>query len=241
MNQSTDQAVILIPAYDPDCRFPRFLEDLKEQGASEIIVVNDGSREETIRYFTEAEDRFGCRVVTHGRNRGYGAATKSGLEWFRRNYPSSVGIVTCDCDGQHDAADVMTCANLVSENPDTLIWGIRDHSHQGIPWKSALGNRMTAAVFRRLIGLDLADTQCGLRGIPSTRIDDLINAPGEGFEFTTSLLLEAKSNSVPIVTFPVQTIYYDGNHSTHFRPLRDSVRVYSTIAKHLLKRGKEAK
>ncbi len=241
MKKSINQTVILIPAYDPDRRFPRFLEQLTERGFSEIIVVNDGSREDTARYFSQAE-AMGCHVVTHACNRGYGAATKTGLEWFRRNFLSGekrpIGVITCDCDGQHDVTDILTCEEMLRDNPDVLVWGLRDFSRRDIPWKSAIGNRATTAVFRRLIGLDLPDTQSGLRGIPTSRIDDLITAPGDGFEFTTSLLLEARRNRVPLVTFPVQTIYLDENRSTHFRPVRDSVRVYATIGKYLLKRGR---
>lgn len=74
--------VIIIPAYNPDEKFTAFLRNLKEAEYEHIIVVDDGSRANTKRYFIEAEKIYHCHVVTHSINLGQGRAYKSGFNYY---------------------------------------------------------------------------------------------------------------------------------------------------------------
>ncbi len=64
--------VIMIPAYNPDDKFIAFLRRLKEAEYKHIIVVDDGSRDDTKHYFREAKEIYHCHVVTHSVNLGQG-------------------------------------------------------------------------------------------------------------------------------------------------------------------------
>lgn len=89
--------VIIIPAYNPDEKFIRFLQDLKGVGYEKIIVVDDGSKEDTKHYFQEAVNVYGCALVVHGINLGQGRGYKSAFN----HYLNHAGGVLCECDRGH--------------------------------------------------------------------------------------------------------------------------------------------
>ena len=82
--------------------------------------------------------------------------------------------------------------------------------------------------------MDLKDTQTGLKGIPKSFIPKLLETPGERFEYASSCLLEIKKQGLEILQFPIKTIYINGNETSHFNPLLDSIRIYSLILKYLI-------
>lgn len=62
----------------------------------------------------------------------------------------------------------------------------------------------------------------------------LIEAPGERYEYATSVLLEVNKRSIPIYQFDIETIYINNNESSHFNPILDSIRIYSLLLKYML-------
>lgn len=227
--------VIIIPAYNPDEKFIKHLTNLKDAGYERIIVINDGSRSDTAHFFAEAQERFNCDVVTHYVNLGQGRAYKTGFNYYMGNYAKdSIGLIQCDCDGQHDIEDINRCANLLRQNPDKFILGVRDFHIGGVPLRSRLGNDITAIVFKVFCGLDINDTQTGLKGIPTSFIPRLMEVKGERFEYASSVLLETRDAGVEILQFPIKTIYIDENASSHFNPLLDSIRIYALLGKYIL-------
>jgi putative flippase GtrA len=110
-----------------------------------------------------------------------------------------------------------------------LIVGAR--GFQGaIPLRSRAGNTLTKYVFRFLTGRRLTDTQSGLRGIPRRAVPRLMRLEGERYEYEMNVLADAAS-SCGIVEVPIETIYIEGNRSSHFHPLWDSMRIYATLAR----------
>lgn len=229
--------VIMIPAYDPDEKLLLFLRDLKNAGAEKIILINDGSRSETKPFFQTAYEEYGCDIVEHAINLGKGRACKSGFNRYlsaQEIYADTLGIVQCDCDGQHHAEDVVRCAELLQKNPDKFILGIRSFSGKQVPFRSRFGNKCTAFLFKLFCGLDIEDTQTGLKGFPAFLIPAFMEAPGERFEYDSSVLLETRRHDISILQFPIQTIYIKGNESSHFHPILDSIRIYFLILRYLL-------
>ena len=95
-----------------------------------------------------------------------------------------------------------------------------------------MGNRLTSLVFRLLFGMNISDTQTGLRAIPTRYIEPLMAAKGTRYEFETNMLLLMGSLNIPSREIPIQTIYLEQNRSSHFRTVRDSLRVYGLIIKY---------
>ena len=227
--------VVVIPAYNPDEKLISHLENLKSNGYSRIILIDDGSKAETKHFFAEAAEKFGCDVVTHNVNLGQGRAYKTGFNLYLGKYADdTIGVIQCDCDGQHHIDDINRCADLLRSNPEQFILGVRNFTDKNIPFRSRFGNNCTNVVFKVFCGLDISDTQTGLKGIPVSFIPRLMETPGERFEYASSVLLETKKAGVKILQFPIQTIYINGNETSHFNPLLDSVRIYSLIFKYLM-------
>lgn len=234
----SDKVVIMIPAYNPDEKFLFFLEKIKEAGYHKIIVIDDGSVEEKKHFFNEAVENYNCALVSHSINLGQGRAYKSGFNYYLSNtgggYKETIGIIQCDCDGQHCIDDVNKCAELLINNPNKFILGVRNFSDKSIPLRSRFGNKCTTFMFKAFCGLDIEDTQTGLKGIPRDFLSDLMEVQGERFEYASSVLLETKRKGIEILQFPIETIYINNNETSHFNPLRDSIRIYSLILKYLL-------
>jgi putative flippase GtrA len=109
-----------------------------------------------------------------------------------------------------------------------LIMGVRGFEGQ-IPFRSKFGNEITRKVMRIVLGRDLSDTQSGLRGIPRGLMEQLLTVPSSGYEFELEMLVAAKHLGVQVVEQPVRTIYEPHNPSSHFHPLRDSMKIYFVL------------
>jgi len=115
------------------------------------------------------------------------------------------------------------------DTDNSMILGVRDFDAENVPPKSRFGNRCTSFVFRTFCGLKVSDTQTGLRVFPNAIIPLMCEIDGERFEYETNMLLVCKNKKIPLVEQKIRTIYIDDNSSTHFRPIRDSLRVYGVI------------
>lgn len=227
---SPAQVVLLIPALDPDRRLLELLESLKDCWTGPMLLVDDGSDAAHREIFRQAEG-LGCHVVRHARNLGKGRALKTGFNYCLTHFPGAIGSVTADADGQHTPEDIRACADALRSDPQALVLGCRDFAAAGVPTHNQLGNRITRSFMRFLCGVAVTDTQTGLRGISSQFMSQLLDVPGERFEFETNMLLETRAREVPIREVTIQTLYLEGNKSSHFNPLVDSWRIYKLLLK----------
>lgn len=166
---------IVIPVYEPGENFGNLICVLAEQTSQSIVVVDDGSGEEYKRYFDEARQIKNVIVLTHADNLGKGRSLKDAFNYILCKFPNAIGVITADSDGQHTIKDIMSCKNALAENQDCLILGCRTFDGEDIPWKSRLGNNLTTKLFQYLCGIDISDTQTGLRGIPRSLMYQCIN------------------------------------------------------------------
>lgn len=224
-------ALVIIPAYKPDEKLLQLTEQLQDLFAPRMIIVDDGSGEAYLPIFRELRRRFGSQIdfLRHRVNKGKGAALKTAMRHARLTYPQCVGVVTADADLQHSPEDIYRTVLALQENPEALILGSRDFSHSHVPARSRWGNRITSLVFRLRTGVSCPDTQTGLRGLPMSLIADSLTLRGKRYEYEMNLLLMAALKNVPLVQVPIQTIYIDGNRSSHFNKLRDPILIYWNI------------
>lgn len=223
---------IIIPAYEPDDKLISLIDKLEEANLNQpVIVVNDGSSEDTRVYFKEIEDRANISVLHHAVNMGKGRALKTAFNEALNKYPDLLGCITIDSDGQHRVEDMISCMEALKKSPDSLVLGVRDFNRDDVPARSAFGNKMTSRVMKTFAGMSISDTQTGLRAIPGEYIKHLLTEKGERYEFETNMLLETKEQGVPIVEVPIETIYLEENKSSHFNPLKDSLKIYTMFFK----------
>ncbi len=228
-----DKVSVIIPSLDPDEKLMKVVSGLTELGFNDIIVVNDGSRKEKLCNFPDTAKQKNCVILTHEVNKGKGAALKTAFEWFMKNRPERLGVITVDGDNQHKPLDVLACAEKMLES-ETLVLGVRDFSLPHVPRRSRMGNRITSGVFRVLIGMKVSDTQTGLRAFPRSILPQMCEVKGDRFEYETNMLLALSSYGIKHSEVKIETVYIEENQTSHFRPVRDSLRVYSLILKFVL-------
>jgi len=225
---------ILIPAYNPDEKLLEIIQQLLSLNSfKRIVVVNDGSQPEYERIFAKLADLSGVDLLTHAQNQGKGAALKTGLRHLFTHFQSNVGVVTVDADGQHAIEDILHVAAQTNQHPQALTLGERQFDHQ-VPWKSRYGNQITLGVLRLFFGINLQDSQTGLRGIPWPLIPMCLDIPYDRYEFELELLLVCKRGGIPFHQVNIQTIYFDQNRATHFNPIKDSSRIYFVLFRYTI-------
>ena len=101
------QITVIIPAYKPDDKMLKTLEELVGAGFDDILVVNDGSDEEFTEIFTAVEKIPQCTLLVHPVNKGKGAALKTAFRYVLDNREDKTCVVTADADGQHLTKDIV--------------------------------------------------------------------------------------------------------------------------------------
>jgi len=228
MREDLSRIAVVIPALNPDERLVVLVESLAKYPFAAIVVVNDGSETEYDAVFERLRPLPRARLLRHAVNQGPGRAYKTAFQYVLADLPESIGVVTADADGQHAVADIIRVGELLARSHGRPVLGIRTFA-AGVPWRSRVGNVITRYVFKFLSGRKVRDTQCGLRGFPKEYLAELLQARGERFEYVSSVLAHLCAREKQPIEAQVATIYLDRNRSSHFRPLQDSVRIYSLL------------
>ena len=228
-----DKVYIIIPALNPDEKMIDLIKDLKGQGYNKILLVDDGSRAENKKYFEEAKTQYECEVISHYKNMGKGRALKYAFNHLLTTKEDFACAVTVDCDGQHSPKDVTKLVDCYETSGDgNLILGVRKFDKK-VPLKSSFGNKMTRSTMAMFCGVKVSDANTGLRLFPKPIMAKFLDTAGDRFQYEINMLLETKDKEIGIVEVPIETIYYENNKSTHFRPIVDSIRIYSLFLKYI--------
>ncbi len=223
---------VLIPAYNPDKKLLELLAALRPEPSQPVVVVNDGSRATAGHIFDAVKDMAGVVLLEHDQNQGKGAALKTGLTYIQEHYPDLSGVVTADCDGQHAVDDILRIGDTLERAPESPVIGMRTFGKDS-PALVRFWNRLTRAIVKLFYGLDVADVQCGLRGIPMALIPRLLAIPYNRYEFETEMLLTWKKEGHAIQQLPISTIRFSGNESGRFNPLADSMRICFVLTRYI--------
>ncbi len=215
---------VVIPSLEPNEDLVGYVQSIIDNDIGEVVVVDDGSSEGCRPIFAEIAKNLRCVVLTHPQNRGKGAALKTAVAHIKSNMPRIMGIVTADADGQHTLEDVERMAQRLKTSPDVLLLGVRVFD-ENTPKRSRRGNLISSKLLRILHGIDLDDTQTGLRGIGRDNFDWLLTLRGERYEYELSMLIESKKQGIAIDTITISTVYFDNNAGSHFSTVKDAFRI----------------
>lgn len=174
---------ILIPAYEPGYQLIELVKELIKTSIA-VVVVDDGSGKCYEDIFNEIIEE-GVHVIKYDNNEGKGRALKTGLLYLLEN--GFEGVITADSDGQHSVMDIIKISNELDSFPNKLIIGVRNTTK--MPFKSRFGNDLTRLLFKVMYGVDVTDTQTGLRGMSLSA--DLLSVSGERYEYEMNVLIQA--------------------------------------------------
>ncbi|GIF17110.1 glycosyltransferase family 2 protein [Actinoplanes teichomyceticus] len=220
------QAVVLLPVFRPGPSLRDLVAALCADGCDRIVVVADGGGP-AAEPVLAGLGPFGCTVLRHPVNLGKGAALKTGFRHAMTAHPG-LDVVAADSDGQHRAADIRRVAERTGRG--RIVLGVR--AFDRMPPRSRFGNTVTRTLFRTVTGRDVSDTQTGLRGYPAALLESLCAVPGDRFEYEMNVLLEAARSGAEIEEVEIPATYLDGNASSHFGAVADSVRVYRPLVRY---------
>lgn len=211
--------MVLIPTYNNAGTLAQVISDVKEY-SSDVIVVNDGSTDNTAEILTAIED---IRIISYAENRGKGYALKLGLskayEWGYRY------AITIDSDGQHYADDIAVFVERIEQSPDTLLIGARNLTADNMPSKNTFANKFSNFWFKIETGQSLSDTQSGYRLYPLEKLQN-IRLITRRYEFEVEIIVRAAWRGVKVENVPIKVYYApDDKRVSHFRPLRDFTRI----------------
>ncbi|KAB2922338.1 MAG: glycosyltransferase family 2 protein [Bacteroidetes bacterium] len=203
---------VIIPAFDPGPRFRELLDRLSAVvPPSQVLVVDDGSREE-LR--TTAESA-GTGYLRHERNRGKGAALRSGFAYWTER--GADAVVTMDADLQHAPEDIPRFAAETQRTGCDIVIGDRLHDVTGMPPHRRLSNTLTTFLVGLRTGVRVPDSQSGFRLIRS-EVLAAVRTESDGFEMETEFLIAALSKRFTVGSVPIATVYAgERSHMTHFR------------------------
>ncbi|QWW19345.1 bifunctional glycosyltransferase family 2/GtrA family protein [Schaalia sp. 19OD2882] len=220
--------LVLIPAYKPDMTLADLLANLRSAAPRvRCLVVDDGSGAASQHVF-DAVRSGGTEVLTLPVNRGKGAALRAGLAHASAIDPGQV-VVTADADGQHTVADILRVGRHAQATGHITL-GVRSFGAD-TPLRSRVGNLATAKLFGLATGWALADTQTGLRAFPASQIPWLLEVPGQRYDYELRVLLAAAEQGLTCEQVPIATVYEAGNPTSHFHPVRDSLRIWAPLVK----------
>ncbi len=234
---SYSRIAVIVPAYNPGPSLPTLVKQLLIRDFACVVVVNDGSTAESQWIFAELAALPRVQVLNHAVNAGKGRALKTAFNYCLLHQPDLLGVVTADADGQHGAHDIVAIAATLLQ-PDIqaesrLVLGVREFDGT-VPLRSRFGNTLSRWVFRLLYGLNVRDTQTGLRGLPMGLLPQMLRLEGERYEYESSMLIAISKNQGKLHELVIDTIYLDNNQSSHFNVFRDSMKIYFVLLRFLL-------
>ncbi|MDD5309524.1 MAG: glycosyltransferase family 2 protein [Deltaproteobacteria bacterium] len=146
----------VIPAYNEAKAITPVIEGALA-AADEVVVVDDGSADETATVARAA----GATVARHGKNLGQGAAIETGIELACR--AGATHVVTFDADGQHSPGDAARMVERLDREGLDAILGTRGGKRHGMPLERFLVLKAALLFTRLTTGLKVTDTHNGLR------------------------------------------------------------------------------
>lgn len=202
---------IIIPAYNEEKSIESLIKNVKTLDIDkEIIVVNDGSTDDTEKIIKNISD---IKTILHPYNKGNGAAVKTGIL-----ASSNENIIIIDADGQHNPEDVV---KLIEEldNYD-LVVGARtiDSDTEGI---RDLGNYIFKKLGSYLTGIKIPDMTSGFRAFKKQHILRFFNLYPNGFSFPTTSTMCFLTTGLNVKFISIKSKKRAKGSISKIKPLRD--------------------
>jgi glycosyltransferase involved in cell wall biosynthesis len=213
------RVAVLVPTYNNARTLGPLLQDI-QQYTDQIIVVNDGSTDDTSTILSQSGIEH---VIDYETNVGKGWALRCG---FKKAIELGFEyVITIDSDGQHFPEDLPKFLDTLERNPGCLIIGKRNMEQAGIPEKSSFGNKFSNFWYWVETGIKMEDTQSGFRLYPVAQLKSL-HFFTKKFEFEIEVIVRAAWKGISIQSVPVKIHYEEeGKRISHFRPFQDFSRI----------------
>ncbi|HET6545624.1 MAG TPA: glycosyltransferase family 2 protein [Rhodanobacteraceae bacterium] len=213
---------VVIPALDEE-RAIREVVTAALALCPNVIVVDDGSTDRTADRVADLP----ITLIRHASPRGKGEGLREG---FRRALELGLeGVVTMDGDGQHAASDIPRLLAAATQYPGRIVIGARLRHRERQPKIRRLANEFGDWGISIACGQQLLDTQSGQRYYPQVALQLADAISPNGFVFEADILIEASRRGVRVVAVPIESRYAGEFRRSHFRPVRDLLRITTHV------------
>ncbi len=192
---------IVVPVYNEAPIIREVIDEILSSGNYRIVIVDDGSADETFSLVQSVEGVF---PVRHKINRGKGAAVKTGVIAALRLGADIV--VTMDGDGQHDPADIDTLVSPIIHGKCEVTLGSRRRKKGEMPMLKIFANKVGNAVTWLLYGMHVSDSQSGFRAY-SRNAACIIDTKADKYEYDSKVIREINNNGLSFREVPIQVRY----------------------------------
>ena len=213
-----------IPAYNEESHIENLIKSAQNHVDS-VVVCDDGSTDGT----ADVAKKAGAIVISHNKNKGYGAAIISLFEYARSKNAET--MITLDGDGQHDPNQIPLLLNAISQhNVDVVIGSRFLNQNTEAPGYRQRGIKIITSAANYGADLKVSDSQSGFRAYSKNAID-AIHPTEEGMAVSTEILLKISNKGLSLAEVPI-TISYEGDTSKH-NPLSHGVSVLANTIKYV--------
>ncbi|MEP7104007.1 MAG: glycosyltransferase family 2 protein [Candidatus Dojkabacteria bacterium] len=219
--KSNDKIYVIIPAFNEEPVISQVIKSVQQEGFENIIVVNDGSFDNTSTVAKET----GCIVLDHLVNRGKGAATQTGMDAAK--LLDADYAVTLDADGQHNPADIHEILKpLLSKEVDVSL-GSRFLSKQPIPFSRVFANKVGNLITFLFYGIHVSDSQSGFRGY-NTKALKTIYTTFDRYEFESEIIHQINIHQLKYKEVPI-TVSYSNYSQNKWKNINKGTQVSQTF------------
>lgn len=196
------KVLIGMPAYNEGKVVGKVVKELKKEGYTEILVVDDASKDGT----EEEARKSGATVLRHVLNRGTGAATMTAISYaYENDYDF---IVLIDSDGQHSPKDVKKL--LKYKDKYDVVIGCREK--KDMPFVRRIANKVGNLITWLFFGLYVSDSQSGFK-LLNRKAMEKINITYDRYEFSSEIIGDIKRHKLKYKEVPIKTIYTEHSQS----------------------------
>ncbi len=212
---SQPKVVVVMPAYNAAKTLRLTYADLPHHMVDLVILVDDGSSDETARIAHE----LGLELFLHNRNYGYGANQKT---CYREALKAGADIVVMvHPDYQYDPTLLPEIIRPIREGNAEVVLGSRlmgtNPMKQGMPWWKYISNRFLTALENRVFGLDLSEYHTGYRAFSRHALESVnLAMNSDKFIFDQEIVAQFVDLKLRITEVPVPTRYFAQASSASF-------------------------
>lgn len=228
-----NEKIVVLPAYNEGRFISRIIFELKSNTDSDILVIDDGSTDDT---YSKIQKSGVTHSIRHKKNSGYGKALIEGFKFaIGCNYEK---IVTIDCDAQHEPEMVESFFKEL-DNTD-IVSGSRYMEGSpvisGAPRDRIRINRVITSKINRITGYNLTDAFCGFKGYKSEAVKKLdLSVPGYGLPL--QFWIQASRQGLKVKEVPVALIYHTReSFSGRLASPKERLKYYKEIIKNETKK-----
>ncbi|WP_231182999.1 S-layer glycoprotein N-glycosyltransferase AglJ [Haladaptatus sp. DYF46] len=214
-----EDVCVLIPTLDEAETIGEVIDGFREQGFSNVLVVDGDSEDDTRDVATD----HGARVITQS-GVGKGQAVREGLEHINTEY-----VLMLDGDGTYDPADAGTMLEPLDDGYNHVIGNRFAEMNDGsMPRLNHFGNRVINRAFSIIHGSDFKDILSGYRAF-TRKSAERAYLTSDGFGVETELAVECVKHGVPTVVVPIQYEERPDDSETNLHPLWDGGDIIMTL------------